>query len=83
MGKTAGNAMTLEDVRLSAPARTSVKKEAKRLRELDINTMSDGQIIWHLVKKHKFGLVCTAFGIYLAFSLFGTLIVGLFESFVR
>ena len=51
-----------------------------KVRATDLNRMSSGKIIWYLVVKHKFGLLATFSVTYVAFSLFGTLIVGLVES---
>ena len=53
---------------------------ATRIKETDLNRMSSSKIIWYLVVKHKFGLLATFSVTYVAFSLFGTLIVGLVES---
>ena len=64
------------DMPLTKPSKKALVKE----RNKDINLMPSSAIVWYLVVKHKFGLLATVFGVYLAFSLFGTLIVGLIES---
>lgn len=51
-----------------------------RYTETNINKMTTPRIIAHLVIKHKFGLLATFTTIFVAFTLFGTLIVGLAES---
>jgi hypothetical protein len=58
------------------------EKAAKKLRSTDINKMTTGAIVWHLVTKHKFALLATFTIVYVMFSLFGMLIVGLFQSLV-
>ena len=62
---------------------SSVRQEAKKMKQRDIRLMSDWAILWYLAKKRKFGLVTTAFIVYVSFSLFGTLIVGLIEGLFR
>ena len=73
-------AMNYEEVPLSKVSKTAAKKEVKRLRESNINHMSSLAILWFLAVKHKFGIVVTILVVYVAFSAFGTLIVGLAES---
>lgn len=72
--------MQYEELPLSTASKNAVKKEAKRLQRSDINKMSSAAIVWFLVTKHKFGLLVTFTVTYVAFSLFGTLIVGLLKS---
>jgi hypothetical protein len=55
--KAINDAMTYEDVRLNKPSNLSLKKELKRVRESDINKMTTGQILVHLIVRHKFPLV--------------------------
>jgi hypothetical protein len=73
------NVMEFEDVKFKKPSAKTSKKIA--LSELD--KFSDGQIIWHVAKRRKFGLLLTFTVVYVAFTLFGTLIVGLIESLIR
>lgn len=73
-------AMQFEEVPLSKVSNSGVRKEVKRLRDTNINNMSSGAVIWFLVVKHKFELLATFTFVYVAFSLFGTLIVGLIKS---
>lgn len=72
--------MQYEEIPLTKISRTAAKKEVKRLRESNINHMSSLAILWFLAVKHKFGIVVTLLIVYVAFSTFGTLIVGLAES---
>lgn len=56
--KSAASAMTFEDTMpLTKPSKLSLKKEIKRVREVNINQMTTGQIIWHLAVRHKFSLM--------------------------
>ena len=64
------------DMPLTKPSKMAINKEVIK----DINIMPSTMIVWFLVKKHKFGLLVTFTSVYVAFSLFGTLIVGLLES---
>ena len=76
MSLSAVNAMSYETTGTKTISKTAVKK----LRETNINNMTSTSIVFHLVKKHKFGLLVTFTITYVSFSLFGTLIVGLSES---
>lgn len=69
-------AMQYEDVKNIRVSKGVGKKVA--LNQLD--NYASNTMIWHLVKRHKFGLVVVTLIVYIAFNSFGTLIVGLFES---
>lgn len=76
--------MSLESKALSyeeMPLKVSKKVLKESGRDYDVRKMDSSSIVWFLVRKHKFGLLVTFTSIYVAFSLFGTLIVGLVESF--
>ncbi len=77
MGKSVAAAMTFErDGNM-----TISKRAAKRAEKTyDVRSMTTLSILWFLVTRHKFAIVCIAFGVYVTFSLFGTLIVGLIQS---
>ena len=73
------NTMKFEDIRPKKPsAKTSKKIALSELDKFDTTT-----ILWHVAKRHKFGLLATFTIVYVTMSLFGTLIVGLAESIVR
>jgi hypothetical protein len=58
-----------------------ISKVSKRVgRNYDIRTMSSWGALGYLALRHKFGLLLTFTAVYVAFTLFGTLIVGLIES---
>ena len=60
---------------------TPVKKSIRiKSTDTDINRMTSLSILWYLLSKHKFGVVVTAFATYVAFTAFGTLIIGLLQS---
>ena len=65
------------------PMFETLKAIDKKERSMNINKMGSIEIVWHLVKKHKFGLLLAFTSVYVAFSLFGTLIVGLIQSISR
>lgn len=57
------------------------KKAAKEIaKDYDIRYMDSYSVLWFLTKKHKFGLLMTFTVVYVMFSLFGMVIVGLVES---
>jgi hypothetical protein len=73
-------AMEYELTGTQAISKSAAKKEAKRERKIE--NMTTSAILWFVVTKHKFVIVCVAFGLYVTFSLFGTLIVGLMQGFI-
>jgi hypothetical protein len=68
--------MSYEDIKLSRPSKSAVTNEVQRT----INNMPSSKVLWFLVVKHKFGVLITVFAIYVAFTSFGTLLVGLAEG---
>jgi hypothetical protein len=77
---TLSKAMQFEDIPLKKVSKTALKNEVKKERENNINMMSTTQIMWHLVGKHKYGLVLTYAIISTTLFFFHTLIFGLLKS---
>lgn len=69
-------AMQYEEMPLKI-SRSALKEAA---RDFDVRKMNTSSVLWYLAVKHKFGLLLTFTIVFVAFSLFGQLIVGLFES---
>lgn len=44
---------------LETPVKNNVKQAVKSEQKAQLESINTGAIIWHLVKKHKFGLVST------------------------
>jgi len=53
MGHTAAQAMRYEDISLEKPSTHAVSKNVDAM----LNKVSTGRMLWHLTKRHKFGLV--------------------------
>ena len=69
------NVLTYEDIK------PKVSKDlGKRVALKELDHYHSSTLVWHLVVRHKFGLVLTTLIVYVAFNSFGTLLVGLFES---
>lgn len=77
MGKSVADAMTFEQTGSMAISKRAAKHAD---RAYDVRSMTTTSIVWYLVTRHKFALVCVAFATYVTFSLFGTLIVGVIQS---
>ncbi|HUD05624.1 MAG TPA: hypothetical protein VMR18_01725 [Candidatus Saccharimonadales bacterium] len=56
------------------------KGAGKRVALKELDSYHTSTLLGHLVNRHKFGLLITFTTTYVAFSLFGRLIVGLIES---
>lgn len=67
------------DMPLTKPSKMAIKKEVTK----DINLMPSTMIVWYLVKKHKFGLLATFTFVYVWFSVFGRLTIGIIESTIK
>ena len=74
------SAMNYIETGSAKPMFDTLKKIDKVERSMNINKMGSLEIVWHLVVKHKFGLLLTFTSVYVAFSLFGMLIVGLLQG---
>lgn len=61
---------------------TGAKQGKRHSLEYELSTLSTATILWHVVRKHKFGLVATYAIVMTPFVLmpsFGTFIVSLFQ----
>lgn len=56
MGNTVASAMTFEDI---TPAKSVSKKVVKNEVDKVLNQFSFGQMLWHNIRRHKFGLTMT------------------------
>lgn len=61
-------------------SKSSVRKIVKTERTVELQKIAVTEFAWAKAKQHKFGLLLTFTIVYVAFSMFGTLIIGLLES---
>lgn len=72
--------MAYEDIKPHI-SKSSKRTIAKKSMASDLSRFNTSTMVWFVVRRHKFGLVVTTLVVYVAFNSFGTLIVGLLESF--
>ena len=82
MGKTMDSVMDYETTpfKVSRGSATKISKTEKTRKLQSISVMDFG---WAKTKQHRFGLLVTFTIVYVSFSLFGRLIVGLAESLIK
>lgn len=49
--------MTYEQTPAKSPSAKMSKKDAKRIAASELNQFNTASMLWHVVKRHKFGLV--------------------------